>query len=103
MAALCIYLILVLLSVLAGALAGGAAWLGTAAFNVLLLYLMVRWHAGRYVYRCPRCGRQFSLTFWQDLLSPNAGWRWKYLHCPGCRRWSRMAEIPKGERQDEHL
>jgi DNA-directed RNA polymerase subunit RPC12/RpoP len=47
--------------------------------------LLIRWHAATFGYRCPHCGRQFSISAWADLFSPN-NVTTKYVKCPGCGR-----------------
>ena len=52
------------------------------------LLALVRWHAGRYGYRCPDCGHTFTISMWRDLVSPHAptlrGSGCKLLRCPAC-------------------
>jgi len=35
-----------------------------------LLLVVVRWHAANTVYRCPECGKLFSISTVADLVSP---------------------------------
>jgi hypothetical protein len=61
-------------------------WLLAAVASLLAL---ARWHAAMAGYRCPRCGEEFAVGFWADLLSPQMlSWRGgrKFLRCPRCRQ-----------------
>lgn len=53
---------------------------------VASLLVVVRWHAGNTVYRCPECGQMFSIGTVTDLVSPHGldGGGWKLLTCPKC-------------------
>ena len=56
---------------------------------LVVLFLLVRWNSGSTAYLCQSCGREFSLTPWQDLLSPHTPTS-KYARCPHCgqRSWN---------------
>ncbi|MBA3972956.1 MAG: hypothetical protein C0504_01910 [Candidatus Solibacter sp.] len=47
--------------------------------------LLIRWHAATFGYRCPHCGREFRISAWADLFSPNNVTA-KYVKCPECGR-----------------
>jgi uncharacterized C2H2 Zn-finger protein len=61
---------------------------------VSVLALLVRWHAKNFAYRCPRCGKVFEVSTFEDFLGPN-GVNKKYLKCPICRRraWAEILRI----------
>lgn len=58
------------------------------------LFLLVRWHARTFAYRCAKCGHEFEVSAFVDLISPQ-GIDWKFLKCPDCRKRSRAAVIGK--------
>lgn len=73
------------------AIVGMGIWIGhmvpavVAASGVIILTLLVRWHARTTGYRCPDCGHQFGISAWADLLSPHM-LTTKYVKCPECGR-----------------
>ncbi len=73
---------------------GLAIWL---ALIIVGIYLLVRWHAGSFGYRCRKCGCEFHLSVLKDFITPhglgNGGW--KFLKCPKCRRWSRATVLQR--------
>jgi len=82
----------------------GAIFLLPAYFYIWLilfiggLFLLVRWHAKNFAYRCPKCGYEFEISTFTDFISPhglskNGGW--KYLKCPKCHERSRATVIKK--------
>ncbi len=74
---------------------GFMAWLALAAGG---LFLLVGWHARTSAYRCAKCGHQFEISVWRDLISPHAPSKeggWKYLRCPQCGQRSRATVVPK--------
>ncbi len=59
-----------------------------AGFLVLAgawMYLLVRWHAAQFGYRCPRCGHEFAIPVREDLIGPDT-LASKYVRCPRCSR-----------------
>ena len=67
------------------------------------LFLLVRWHAKRFAYRCSKCGHEFEISAFVDFVSPQGldkSGGWKYLRCPACHRWSRALVIEKGEERE---
>jgi hypothetical protein len=54
---------------------------------VLVLVLMVSFHARRTEYTCPACARKFAVSAWVDFLSPHVPHA-KLLCCPDCRKVS---------------
>ncbi len=59
-------------------------------FNILGLYLLVRWNARNTAYICPKCGHRFMISTWRDFISPHV-WNKKLLRCPACqeKNWCR--------------
>jgi uncharacterized C2H2 Zn-finger protein len=54
---------------------------------VASLLVVVKWHAGNTVYRCPECDQLFNISTVTDLVSPHGlgrGGGWKLLTCPNC-------------------
>jgi DNA-directed RNA polymerase subunit RPC12/RpoP len=56
---------------------------------VLVLFLLVRWHAQQFGYCCGQCGAEFKISTFKDFISPHA-LTLKYLRCPQCgkRSWA---------------
>jgi DNA-directed RNA polymerase subunit RPC12/RpoP len=56
---------------------------------VLLLFLLVGWHAWEYGYCCGHCGAEFEISAFTDFISPHL-LKTKYLRCPQCgkRNWA---------------
>ncbi|MBE0481738.1 MAG: hypothetical protein IBX68_12275 [Dehalococcoidia bacterium] len=74
--------------------AGLIIW-GVASLAGMLF--LVRWHAGRFGYRCRECEYDFEISTFTDLISfqgPGDG-GWKYLKCPRCGRRSRAIVLKK--------
>lgn len=49
--------------------------------------LLVAWHRGETVYRCPACGHVYEISFWKDLAAPHGVDKegaWLLLRCPSC-------------------
>lgn len=69
------------------------------ACGIGCLYLLVRWHAGKYAYQCPECKERFKISTATDFSSPHVpgmeGGK-KYLKCPHCskRVWAREVKTP---------
>ena len=62
------------------------------------LFLLVRWHAKKFAYRCPKCGHEFEISIFTDFISPHGpsiSGGWKYLKCPKCHERSRATVIKK--------
>jgi DNA-directed RNA polymerase subunit RPC12/RpoP len=61
------------------------------AVPLLTIYLIVRWHHRNTAYRCPACGNEFEIGFFQDLLAPHAFTKYN-LVCPRCseRNWAKV-------------
>lgn len=80
------------------AIVGMGIWIGrmvpavVAAGVVIILTLLVRWHARTTGYRCPGCGKEFAISSWADLLSPHM-LTTKYVKCPKCGRREWMAAL----------
>lgn len=52
---------------------------------VLVLYLIIHLlHAKIYVYVCPSCHQEFSISLWKDMSAYNAKTGAKVLICPHC-------------------
>jgi hypothetical protein len=60
----------------------------------LLLFLLVRWHARSFQYRCPQCGNVFQLSTMGDAISPNL-LDVKLVRCPSCGTRSQLPPLPK--------
>jgi DNA-directed RNA polymerase subunit RPC12/RpoP len=95
---------IVYIVVFVAALIIGAIFLLPAYWYVWLilvgggLFLLVRWHANRFAYRCPHCGNEFEISILTDLISPhgiNAEGGWKYLRCPQCRQRTKAIVLTK--------
>ncbi len=71
--------------------AGAVIWIILSAGA---LFLLVRWHALTFAYRCANCGHEFEIYVFVDLIGLQ-GINWKYLKCPECRQRSRAAVIRK--------
>jgi len=56
--------------------------------------LLAVWHAKNFAYLCPRCGKVFEVSTWEDFFGPNGGSK-KYVRCPECRRqaWAEILKI----------
>lgn len=62
------------------------------------LYLLVRWHANRYGYKCTECGKRFDISVATDFSSPHVpgkGGGKKYLKCPHCENRVWAQEVKK--------
>ncbi len=62
------------------------------------LFLLVRWHAKNFAYRCPKCGHEFEISTSRDFISPHGSSKsigWKYLKCPKCHERSRATVLRK--------
>jgi DNA-directed RNA polymerase subunit RPC12/RpoP len=59
-----------------------------------ILFLLVRWHARNFAYRCPECGQEFEISTFTDFISPHGGGK-KYLRCPRCQKRSWANEMEK--------
>jgi DNA-directed RNA polymerase subunit RPC12/RpoP len=76
--------------------AGGHFLLPLKSIGVILwmllafigLFLLVRWHARCFSYRCTDCGHIFHVSPLKDFFSLQGVTRggWKYLKCPQCRK-----------------
>ena len=66
---------------------------------VVVLFLLVWWHALTFAYRCRSCDNEFEIAVLTDLVSPHGiglkGDGWKLLHCPRCGRWTRARVLRK--------
>lgn len=60
---------------------------------VVSLYILVTWHAKTSAYICKNCSNQFTLSAFQDLVSPQ-GLTTKYTKCPKCgkRTWAKIID-----------
>lgn len=65
------------------------------------LALLVAWHRGETVYRCPNCDHVYEISFWQDLAAPHGvdqNGAWLFLRCPNCKQrqktrvWKKLSE-----------
>ena len=62
------------------------------------LFLLVRWHAKKFAYRCPKCGHEFEISTFTNFISPHGlskSGGWKYLKCPKCHERLRATVIKK--------
>lgn len=62
------------------------------------LFLLVRWHAKNFAYRCFKCGNEFEISIFTDFISPHGlgkGGGWKYLKCPRCHQRSKAIIIKR--------
>ena len=57
---------------------------------LVVLFLLVRWNASTTAYICENCGQEFTLSAFQDFLSPHT-LDSKYARCPHCgeRNWNK--------------
>jgi DNA-directed RNA polymerase subunit RPC12/RpoP len=57
---------------------------------------IVYWHSRKFAYKCANCGETFTITFWQDFLSPHYPNK-KYLKCSKCgnRMWAEEVKEKK--------
>ncbi len=71
----------------------GAVWLLPDLWVLWLLIvitgtgLLVAWHRGETVYRCPNCDHVYEISFWKDLIAPHGVDKegaWLLLRCPNC-------------------
>lgn len=49
--------------------------------------ILVAWHRGETVYRCPVCEHVYTISFWKDLMAPHGVDKeggWLLLGCPNC-------------------
>ena len=76
--------------VMAGMLVANRHPLGFALLVCALTFLLVRWHASNFAYRCPECANEFEISTFKDLISPHMA-ATKRLRCPQCgtRSWAR--------------
>lgn len=52
---------------------------------VIVLYITIHIvHAKNYIYKCPKCGEEFKISFIKDITSYNAGVERKVLICSKC-------------------
>ncbi len=59
---------------------------------IVILAVLVRWHAAITGYRCPDCSHEFTISAWADFLSPHM-LTTKYVKCPSCGRRSWMEAL----------
>lgn len=62
------------------------------------LFLLVRWHAKNFAYRCSKCGYELEISTFIDFISPHGlgkGGGWKNLKCPKCHEKSKATVIKK--------
>jgi DNA-directed RNA polymerase subunit RPC12/RpoP len=65
------------------------------------LFLLVKWHAHTFGYRCPNCGHEFAISTVTDFVSPHGLSKrggWKYLKCPQCHERIRAMVIKKNNK-----
>lgn len=98
-----IYLILSLAAIIIGAtfLMPTYFWLWLILVGGCL-FLLVRWHARNFAYRCLKCGHEFEISAFTDFISPHGPGKrggWKYLRCPKCHQSSRATVIRKRGKQ----
>jgi len=55
------------------------------------MFLLVTWHSKNYAYICKNCSNKFTLSTFQDFVSPQ-GLTTKYAKCPKCgkRTWAKV-------------
>lgn len=73
------------------------------------LFILVLWHKKSTIYRCPKCGNEFEVSFLTDLFSPHGASKeggWMYLKCPRCQNRSKMQtrvkQNPKNAKYPAH-
>ena len=57
-----------------------------------------KYFENRRYFKCPDCGRYFSLGFWEWLCAPHFdNWRYRFVKCPYCKRreWLKAMEVVK--------
>lgn len=64
---------------------------------IIGLFILVKWHARTFAYRCSRCGHKFEISAFVDFISPHGPGSdgWKYLRCPKCKKMSKAIIIRK--------
>jgi hypothetical protein len=69
-------------------------WYFWLVIFVVALALLLEWHAKNFAYCCPRCGKVFEISMFEDLFCPNSVNK-KYLQCPICKRraWAEILRI----------
>lgn len=62
------------------------------------IIMLIAWHARNFAYLCPRCGKVFEVSTFEDFVGPNGGKK-KYVRCPECRRraWAEILKINERE------
>jgi DNA-directed RNA polymerase subunit RPC12/RpoP len=55
---------------------------------LVVLPILVIWHARTHSYICKNCGFIFSISILKDFISPH-----RYLKCPKCNKWAWQKEI----------
>ena len=78
-----------------------ASWYVWVILVVAGLILLVRWHAGNFGYRCPRCGNEFEISAFADFTGFQGLGRcggWKRLQCPKCHEMVMATVIRKIEK-----
>jgi uncharacterized C2H2 Zn-finger protein len=75
-------------------------WLIWGLLVIVGVVLLISWHRGQTVYRCPNCGHVYELTFWRDLVSPHGVDKqgaWLLLRCPNCREIHKTRTLKRPE------
>lgn len=59
--------------------------------SLVVLFILVKWHAKTFAYICPKCNCIFTLSALRDLFSPQ-GFATKYITCPKCKQrgWAKI-------------
>jgi len=83
------------ITVVGGVLMAESHPLWVVSIPMVLLLLLVYWHARDTAYRCPRCRNEFEISMLRDLVSPHM-LTTKYLRCPGCGKRSWAKALVKG-------
>jgi DNA-directed RNA polymerase subunit RPC12/RpoP len=73
--------------VVAGLFTRYIGFTGFAAITILAVFLLVRWMAASWGYRCPNCGELFELSFLGQFTAVNMG-NERIVRCPRCGKRS---------------
>ncbi len=55
------------------------------------LIMLIHWSTISYKWICEKCGENFEINMWQNIVGINGGVNYKKLYCPKCkqRNWAR--------------
>jgi len=60
--------------------------------------LLVDWHRGATVYKCPNCDHVYEISFLTDFFAPHGVGKdgpWLLLRCPECKQRSRTGVLKR--------